>query len=353
MRIKQLDALRSLAVFMVLGTHFGAMTSSMPILIQIGWTGVDLFFVLSGFLISGLLFREYKVSGNIRVGHFLARRSIKLYPAYYTLIIATIVIARVISIPYTWGAIWPSIVFVQNYYTQDIWGHLWSMAVEEHFYVLLPIAFWLAIRTTKSPFDRLPQAASLVMIFCLICRCVSVWHDEQFTFPMQSHLRFDGLAFGVLISYFWEFRPEYINNIVRSQGRWLLCAAILLLSPQCFLSIHSPYMYTIGLTSISLGYGGLLIYSVKCVRADNVFISGAARIGVYSYTIYLVHAPVLVWTLCHGYSVDRINVAFCSYISISIVLGILFAKILGAPVSLWKLKKAHTSSSILANGVVT
>jgi peptidoglycan/LPS O-acetylase OafA/YrhL len=346
MRIKQLDALRALAIFMVLGTHFGNVvadhTNWMPIWRQIGWSGVDLFFVLSGFLISGLLFREYKLSGNIRVGRFLAKRSIKLWPAYYTLVLATVAAAIYLGVPYKWSAIWPSIVFMQNYgFGGVIWDHLWSMAVEEHFYVLLPVVFWLAAKR-NNPFDRLPQAACIVIVSCLVCRCIPVWHGGRHNFPMQSHLRFDGLAFGVLISYLWEFRPEFIQGIVRNRGRWLLGATVLLLSPQVFLSLDNPVMYTIGLTSTLLGCGGLLVYSIRCVRPDNLLIGCLAPVGIYSYTIYLVHVPVLVWTLHHGYSTNwRIHIAFFLYLSLSVVIGILFAKVLKLPVFLLSCRPLH------------
>ncbi len=310
-------------------------TNWFPIWQRFGWSGVDLFFVLSGFLISGLLFREYKASGNIRVGHFLARRSIKLYPGYYTLVLGTIVAAAYFGVPYKWSAIWPSIVFAQNYGSAGVmWEHLWSMAVEEHFYILLPAAFWLATRR-KNPFDKLPQAAGIVMAFCFVCRCIAVWDGKGRSFPMQSHLRFDGLAFGVLISYFWEFRPELIAGIVRNRGRWLLAVTVVLLSPQFCFFLYNPFMYTLGLTGTFLGYGGLLIYSLKCVRPDNLLVRCAAPIGVYSYTIYLIHLPVLQWTMRGGYSTDwRINISFFLYLWLSIVIGILFAKALKLPMFL-------------------
>jgi peptidoglycan/LPS O-acetylase OafA/YrhL len=250
-RIKQLDALRTLAIFMVLSFHFGHMTNSPVIFRQIGWSGVDLFFILSGFLISGLLFREYKFSGHIRVGHFLAKRSMKLYPAYYVLVLGSIAIAMYFGSPYKWNAIWPSIVFVQNYVLSDgIWYHLWSMAVEEHFYILLPVAFWLATKHSKNPFGKLPHVTGGVIVFCLIGRCVLPLHLGY------SHLRFDGLAFGVLIAYLWEFRPEVINQVIRSRGRWLLGATLLLLSPQFVLPITNPFMYTVGLTATFLVTAG-------------------------------------------------------------------------------------------------
>jgi peptidoglycan/LPS O-acetylase OafA/YrhL len=87
-RIVQLDLLRGVAILLVLGAHLeiprpqGVWGSFVALWTQVGWIGVDLFFVLSGFLISGLLFRELEFHGRIRVGHFLIRRGLKIYPPY-------------------------------------------------------------------------------------------------------------------------------------------------------------------------------------------------------------------------------------------------------------------------------
>src|SRR5215831_18752084 len=86
-RNAQLDALRAIAVLLVLGRHL----PFFPLWIRVGWTGVDLFFVLSGFLISGLLFREYKATGGIRIGRFLVRRGFKIYPAYYLFLTGSVI----------------------------------------------------------------------------------------------------------------------------------------------------------------------------------------------------------------------------------------------------------------------
>jgi peptidoglycan/LPS O-acetylase OafA/YrhL len=128
-----------------------------------------------------------------------------------------------------------------------------------------------------------------------------------------------------------------IHGVVRNRGRWLLAATIILLAPQFFLFLYNPFMYTVGMTGTFLGYGGLLIYSLKCVRPDNLLVRCLAPIGVYSYTIYLVHLPVLQWTMRGGYSTDwRINTSFVLYLWLSIVIGIVFAKALRVPVFLWE-----------------
>jgi len=341
-RNKQLDALRTLALLLVLGIHFGFLCGSkwIPMWTQMGWSGVDLFFVLSGFLISGLLFREYKSSGGVKVGRFLARRGLKIYPAYYLLMLGTG--ASFIILKTSWRlvptAAWLRLLsdslFIQNY-TDGTWGHLWSMAVEEHFYIVLPIVLWLTIKFKRNnPFQYLPITAGIIIFLCLTFRTIPVLLGKAFIFPAASHLRFDGLAFGVLIAYCWEFRPEAITALLRNRGRWLLgCSAVLLL-PQFLMLMEHPLMSTIGLTSTLLGYGGILIYSLKCVNGENVVIRQMAKIGAYSYTIYLVHLPILY--ICnnswHPDNWFALNVKFLVYMALSGGVGILFAKLVELPI---------------------
>ena len=97
----QLDVLRALAVFLVMGTHMRVcppetnrlLNRITEAFLQGGWCGVDLFFVLSGFLVSGLLFREYQRKQTLAIGHFLARRGLKIYPGFWFLMLATLLVA--------------------------------------------------------------------------------------------------------------------------------------------------------------------------------------------------------------------------------------------------------------------
>src|SRR5882762_10148526 len=135
MRLKRLDVLRAFAILLVLGSH----KETASIWMKTGWVGVDLFFVLSGFLVSGLLFSEYQKVGKLRIKRFLIRRGLKIYPPFYTLLLATVCLVAVLgnnSIP---GKVLLSEgLFVQNY-GPAFWGHTWSLAVEEHFYLLLAL----------------------------------------------------------------------------------------------------------------------------------------------------------------------------------------------------------------------
>ena len=130
-RNQSLDVLRGIAILLVLGRHF----NYFPLWRQAGWIGVDLFFVLSGFLISGLLFQEYKNTGKLDVRRFILRRGLKIWPSYYLLILATMLfyvfIARASEHPFPKHEVAVSALFIRNYFGADgfnFLAHTWSLA---------------------------------------------------------------------------------------------------------------------------------------------------------------------------------------------------------------------------------
>src|ERR1039457_7574138 len=163
---------------MVLGRHAGQMiallgpTSDYTIYFtRVGWAGVDLYFVLSGFLVSGLLFTGYQERRRIDVSRFYIRRGLKIWPALYALIATGLLINAVMPGHHlsTKGLV-PELFFMQDYF-HSIWGLTWSIAVEEHFYLCLPLLLLLLIRRdAKRPFAALPLIFAAIAIFSLACR---------------------------------------------------------------------------------------------------------------------------------------------------------------------------------------
>ena len=135
-----LDFLRALAIALVLGRHIVIAPESInPLLHNItqylvtgGWIGVDLFFVLSGFLVSGILFREHQRHGTIDIKRFFIRRGLKIYPAFWFFFVISLFIKPTAELSQIFG----ELLFLQNYLGK-MWMHSWSLAVEEHFYILL------------------------------------------------------------------------------------------------------------------------------------------------------------------------------------------------------------------------
>jgi peptidoglycan/LPS O-acetylase OafA/YrhL len=336
-RLQALDVLRAIAILLVIGRHLPTALPPLPTVVggafavwrHAGWVGVDLFFVLSGFLVSGLLFREYQKRGRVRVTRFLVRRGFKIYPAFYMFLLITAVYGgHRDAAAGDWLA---ELFFFQSYHV-SIWDHTWSLAIEEHFYLLLALAVFFIVRRARG-FDVVVPAVATIGIAALIARVltVGVHPDPQqlhrYLYP--THLRIDALSFGVLLSYWYCFHRERLTNFVVAHRLALGIASTLALSSCVVLDIESPIMLTIGLTLLYLGFGGVLLLSLLPARPPrrNALLAVAAGIGAYSYSIYLWHFAV-------QHASDHIAnraLALAVYFVGSFVVGIAMAKLIERP----------------------
>jgi peptidoglycan/LPS O-acetylase OafA/YrhL len=291
-----LDALRAIAVLLVLGRH----TAVSDTWTKIGWCGVDLFFVISGFLISGLLFQEYKRFGDIRLKTFWLRRGLKIYPAFYVYTLALVVILP-ITIPGSKVPLHPLLVdvaFLASYF-QGLSGHTWSLAVEEHFYFLLPL-FLLALMKLRAkkedPFAPIPVVFLLIAIGSLWLRMAATpaGPRDYYSYLLPTHLRMDGLFCGVTVGYLFHFKPQLLARV---PGWRLLFAAGILLMPVYFLDLENWHMYTWGLTCAFVGFACIVTWAVHVPLPRGRLLAWPitllARIGFYSYSIYLWHWIVI------------------------------------------------------------
>jgi len=347
MRNKRLDILRCIAVITVILHHSGEST----FFTRVGWTGVDLFFVLSGFLISGLLFSEYKKRHSIGFKRFFIRRGLKIYPAFYVFLLLTGITGELVlhSHP-TGGQYLHEIFFVMNY-EHGVWDHTWSLAVEEHFYIFLPLFLFILARLSsnrENPFRSIPQAAAVIAALCLIFRTVSIFVGKP-NFNMAyigSHERMDALFSGVLIGYFYHFRPVVLEELMRpTVNRVAIAAGSLgLLSSAYLFGRDSMFLATFGYSFIYLGFAGVLllslyvrgIFSGKLAWIMELVGSLAAYVGMYFYSIYLWHGPAAAWlpgffrrTL--GFPVGEYG-RFAVYFIGSLVIGIVMSKLVEYPI---------------------
>lgn len=310
-RLVPLDALRAVAVLLVIGRHI-PIPSSLPADSALGlfaaawarggWIGVDLFFVLSGFLISGLLFREHCQHGRISVGRFLIRRGLKIYPAFYFFLAATIGLRLYWGWRVNGSQVFAEVFFVQSY-VRGVWNHTWSLAVEEHFYLLLPVLLLLMLRRARrgdDPFAALPTICGVLAIGILGLRIVNAlthgYRHDTHLFP--THLRIDSLLFGVLLSYWYHYRKTEVRTIaLRHRGLFAVLGVGLLASPFLVPLEKSMAIYTVGFSGLALGSGLLLMAALHAPAAIHGVLAPLAKVGAYSYSIYLWHMPVLGWLL--------------------------------------------------------
>ncbi len=342
-RNRGLDSLRGLAILLVLGVHVQASQTWA----KVGWLGVDLFFVLSGFLISNLLFGEYKTHGAINLKSFYIRRGFKLYPSFYFLLLVTIVYCLTTGRSIRPGAALAEFAFMQNYFT-GLWGHTWSLAVEEHFYILLPLTLVFMARRAASgrPFRRIPMLFLTVAVVCLAAR-VAMWLLVEFQYNthfQRSHLRFDSLLFGVLLSYYFNFESERVSKWTSIHRKRLFFGSFLAILPCMILPNSNPWVYTIGFSLAYMSFGGLLLLTLfdergKLVvnKKSGIAERALAGMGVFSYSIYLWHVPIAMafGQLNHWLEVQHVQPnpygLFVVYLLVSIAFGSAISKLLELP----------------------
>lgn len=307
-RNQGLDILRGVAILLVLVNHVepsvlpglpelsGAAGAVYWRLRSLGWSGVDMFFVLSGFLISGLLFKELERTGSLALARFWGRRAFKILPSYAVLLAV---------LAWTGATQWldttsPSTLltslfqhglFVQNYLEHNPNGPTWSLAVEEHFYLLLPgLLLLLSHKATPAQFERRVLMTGLfVMAVVLAGRCLHAGltgvHTEDYRL---SHYRIDSLFLGVLVQLLAR-RKHGLAQVVISNPWLALTVAAALIAPSFIMGRSHPIMFSIGFTGLGLGYALVLLVFAQGFDFRHPGLAGRflARIGTWSYNIYL------------------------------------------------------------------
>ena len=373
-RVLQLDVLRGVAILLVLGRHpaimpdgAGLLKPLASVLLHIGWTGVDLFFVLSGFLVGGLLIGEYVSRGTLDVKRFMVRRGLKIWPPYvvfvaylYCAVLWQELISGEGSVAHrAWRAvvhIAPNCLHVQNY----LWTprlHTWSLAVEEHFYLLLPLLVVLASRIARhrgiGVFARLLASACVLAIVADTLGRVfarDMYAVDQRPLYEWTHFRVDSLFCGVLLAAAVRFWPAVSRGAAR-HGSLLLLAGMLAVSPMLVLDLQAdPFVATWGLTLVYLGYG-LILLGTLCTPLGSGLVGRTCNtrlarwisfVGVHSYSIYLWHWDVgrllVRWALSRVPLEASLGASWAWMVSgvagaaASIAAGVLMAKIVEQPV---------------------
>ena len=356
-----LDVLRGVAMLLVLFRHpvlpaseAGAFKPVVRLLETIGWTGVDLFFVLSGFLVGGLLFKEVRRSGRVEIRRFLIRRGLKIWPGYFALL-AVVFIQQVRHLNQSPGeafyVLLPNLMHLQNY-LGSVRGRTWSLAVEEHFYLLLPVLLWLLVSRKRGRLDAIPAIPFVAVSLAVLCLSLRCW--LYFTRPFATnvhlaptHLRIDSLFWGVLLGYLYEFRPAVLEQLSRRRIPALTCAAALI-APMFVFDLNSAFAHTIGFTMLYLGYGIMVSVFVYTPPQSGLlahllygpFGRGLAFIGVYSYSIFLWHYDCaelvlrerLKWIVPLDCPIElRWTIALVLYIAMATATGFLMAKLIELP----------------------
>jgi len=344
----RLDVLRAVAAILVIGHHwwdpcpddsFRTLCISIHRMTSAGWIGVDLFFVLSGFLVAGLLFAERQRTGRVRVGRFLLRRALRIYPAFY------VFLAFIVLVPWLRGHGIPmvptigEILFLQNYVGARQ-PHTWSLAVEEHFYLLLGL-YVCVLGSAAAGSNRLrllPRHFAAVASIALLLRVANaaLYPYSTRTHVTPTHLRLDALFFGVLLAYLFHFDRERLLAAVERR-RWLLRSAVVcFVLPALIWPVSHPLIHTIGFTMLSLAAVACVLLAMSAPDSPPGYLSRLlAAIGLYSYSIYLWHFAVRSYVMpqlaLRGWSLGYLG-DLAIYTTGSIAVGIAAARLVEIPV---------------------
>lgn len=344
-RVFEIDVLRGIAVILVMFRHFHTTdyTIRIPVLQNIGWIGVDLFFVLSGFLISTLLYREIDKYGNINFKRFFIRRGFKIYPSFYILILFTIIIKLISNKGIELKELLAECFFLQSY-IKGMLVHTWSLGVEEHFYILLPLLLIFFIKVSNKKItdtNFISLAFIIIAFFCLCIRCYNAYFKppELYKNIFNTHIRMDSLFFGVFLSYHYRYNYLMMKDIVCKYYLFFIFYCILVIPVAYFFDVTSVFIVSIGFTLLYLAFGIILLialYAKDIFKTEYIFNSVIfkliAFVGFYSYTIYLWHIPAeAIINRFNIYYKWNIYLGFILYLMLSVVAGVISSKTVEIP----------------------
>lgn len=307
-RFPALDGIRALAVTMVFFNHYGGGSHGgfiLQLLNRIrwnGWAGVDVFFVLSGFLITGILFDTRNDSHFFK--RFFARRSLRIFPVFYLLCAILLLLTPLLHYQWHWLQL-TFLVYLGNFFAnydfslyevasathpaaKVLIGHFWSLCVEEQFYPLWPLVVWI-VRDRI----RLLWVASGICLLALLLRIAMC-----LTFPVYAKtwiirtlpFRMDALLFGAILALLLR-GPR--SDLWQRRCKWIFLGGLALVVPLFirFPSIESPWILTIGLTLLAVTSVGLIGITLRSGSpAFRFFYLKPLRIlGKYSYGFYIYH----------------------------------------------------------------
>ncbi len=253
--------------------------------LQFGGTGVDLFFVLSGWLIGNQILSEHKKYGNIDVTRFWIRRWMRTMPAYYAVLTLTVVQLYITKPNFSFP--WSHLFFLQNYIGDlSIFYVSWSLSVEEQFYLFVAPFFVFSLRAPKK-YQVL--ILLLLLITPTIFRSLNLYSSLN-----QTHVRLDCCAMGVLLAYLKHYK-EGLWVSIQKHSSLLFTVALL-----CYLFFYiSRYNTTWGIPDpskliLACLFGGWIIWGDQTkFSSDGIFSKLVMHVSTRSYAMYLLHVDAL------------------------------------------------------------
>lgn len=311
-----LDHLRALAIVFVFLFHYfilsGGQPSWLPDFAKFGWTGVDLFFVLSGFLISSQLFIQIKQGQRISFKRFFLKRFFRIIPAFL------FTVGLYFCIPFfrekeSLPPLWKFLTFTQNIGLNlkeyGTFSHAWSLCVEEHFYLGLPL-----ILIFLQVFNLIKRSYLLIIALFLLGFAFRIYSFNQLYLPnvddessfmywykyiyYPTYNRLDGLLVGVSIAAVHQFLPALWSKISRYGNLFILFSLAVLTGAYALCYNLTTFNASIfGFPLIAIGFGFMVVGAVSPVSFLYRWNSSITTfIATISYATYLTHKGVIHMT---------------------------------------------------------
>ena len=311
-----LDLLRAIAIVMVVWYHSAGFGFRLPSDVhRFGWVGVDLFFVLSGYLIGGQILAQLQERGSFRFGRFYARRALRILPVYLVVVAVYFLLPDWRERPVI-SPLWKYLLSVQNIGLQSgtAFSHAWSLAVEDQFYLLLPLLLVGLVRRT-----RLAMALPVLMVAggLLLRAGLSKWlADPSGRIPGREYFlwiyyptwsRLDPLVLGVVLAAVERHRISWWRRLTGAAG-WLWMPALAGVAGGLYLSEGETTLVSCvwKFPLIAAGMALLLVVAVSpCLPFHRIHVPGAAFLARIAYSVYLSHKIVVHFAagLCSSHAV--------------------------------------------------
>lgn len=326
-----LDLLRALAIIAVVFYHAGIFGFALPGRIhRFGWIGVDLFFVLSGYLIGGQLLAPLARGQSIHLGRFFSRRVLRIMPAYFVVLAIYFLLPSLREFPDI-SPLWKYLISVQNIDLRGgtAFSHAWSLAIEDQFYLALPLVLLLAVRWPRAGIV-IPCA---IVLGGLALRDFLAWSNPaaagvsfrafQKLIYYPTWTRLDPLVFGVVLAGIEKFRVNWWQRLMKT-ARWLWLPGIVAIVYGLYLGEGETLTVAACVWQfplIAFGMSALLICTVSpWLPFRRVEIPGAAFFASIAFSVYLSHKLAIHQAIrfCENYHIALTSVPALLLVEVAI-----------------------------------
>ncbi len=305
-----LDLLRALAIVLVLISHSKTILAPFKIDLSFlsigGFYGVELFFVLSGFLIGTILIKTFLKEGFdlLSIKDFWKRRWYRTLPNYYLVLILNIILTFFLR--ESWDFFdWKFFVFAQNLFTQNprFFAEAWSLSVEEYFYLTSPLLIYIAAKIlTPFGFDNkkiLLIAIISILVIILANRVIFnlLYVQKEIISRNIVVFRLDAIMYGVLSAYLSYY---YIKTVDKLQYKLLLIGGVIIIFCTIIYYLDvtgsnpSYFSKTILYSMLSIGFSLVIPWANNLKLRESLFTKCVTHLSIISYSVYLIHSSFVL-----------------------------------------------------------